>query len=261
MAEAIRVERDEALATVILDNPSKRNAIDAAMWRRLREVMQELSGDRQLRCVVLRGAGEEAFAAGGDIEEFVRLRATMEQALVYHQQWVAGALSAVRECLHPTLALIHGACIGGGLEIASQCDLRIAGASARFGVPIGRLGFTMAPAELAGLIELAGPAVALEILLEGRLLGAEEACRKGLVQRVVPDDRLDAEVGATARRICEGAPLAARAHKRMVRRMSARAAMPGAAQIPEAFGYLETEDYREGIAAFLAKRAPRFHGR
>ena len=261
MAEGIRVERAGEIATVILDKPERANAIDAAMWRGLREAMQALSADAGLRCVVLRGAGEAAFAAGGDIEEFLRVRATLDQALVYHQQWVAGALAAVRECLHPTVAMIHGACIGGGLEIASQCDLRICGRSARFGVPVARLGFTMAPAELSGLIELAGSALALELLLEGRLLEADEACAKGLVTRVVADETLEQETLATARRICAGAPLPARAHKKLVRRLAPRAAALDAAEIAASFAWLDSEDYREGIAAFLAKRPPRFRGR
>ncbi|GAB4165296.1 MAG: enoyl-CoA hydratase-related protein [Rhodocyclaceae bacterium] len=261
MPEGIRIERTAELATVILDNRERLNAIDAAMWRGLADAMHALSSDAQLRCVIVRGAGDRAFAAGGDIEEFLRLRSNLEQALVYHQQWVAGALAAVRECVHPTLAMIHGACIGGGLEIASQCDLRICAASARFGAPIGRLGFTMAPAELAGVLDLAGPAVALELLLEGRLFDAQEAFAKGLVGRVVADDELEQEALATAKRIAAGAPLAARAHKRLVRRLASRPLALAPAQIAESFALLETEDYREGIAAFLEKRAPRFVGR
>lgn len=260
MSEEILVHRDGVIATVTLNNPAKLNAVNASMWRRLRVVMEELSADERLRCVVLRGAGEAAFAAGGDIEEFLTLRDTLERALVYHEEWVAGALNAVRDCLHPTVAMIHGACIGGGLEIAGQCDLRICGRSARFGAPISKLGFSMAPGELSGLLALAGPAVALELLLEGRILGADEACEKGLVTRVVADDEVAAEAHATARRIAAGAPLVARAHKRLVRRLQVASPLD-ADELKSCFAYLETEDYRIGLEAFLNKTPPRFGGR
>ena len=260
MPEEILLARDSGIATVTLNNPLKLNAVNAAMWRGLRQTMEVLSADESLRCVVLRGAGNKAFAAGGDIEEFATLRNTLERALIYHEEWVAGALNAVRDCVHPTVALIHGACIGGGLEIASQCDLRIAGTSAKFGAPINRLGFSMAPGELAGLLALAGPAVALELLLEGRILGAEEALAKRLVSRVVADDQAEEETYATARRIAAGAPLAARAHKLLVRRLMPVAPPLSVEEIEDCFAFLDSGDYREGIAAFFEKRSPQFSG-
>lgn len=261
MPEAVLVARDGAIATVTLDNPSKLNAVTAAMWRRLREAMCELSADDSLRCVVLRGAGTKAFAAGGDIEEFATLRDTLERALTYHEEWVAGALNAVRECRHPTVALIHGACIGGGLEIAGQCDLRIAGSGAKFGAPINKLGFSMAPGELSGLLALAGPAVALELLLEGRILDAGEALAKGLISRVVADGQAEEAAYAAARRIAAGAPLAARAHKQLVRRLTPAVAPLSAEELKACFAYLDSEDYRVGQQAFREKKAPQFTGR
>jgi len=261
MAEEILLTRDGVIATVTLNNPAKLNAVNAPMWRHLRSAMEDLSADASLRCVVLCGAGDKAFAAGGDIEEFLTERDTLEKALTYHEEWVAGALKAVRDCLHPTVALIHGACIGGGLEIAGQCDLRICGRSARFGAPINKLGFSMAPGELSGLLALAGPAVALELLLEGRILGADEACEKGLVTRVVADEEAEREVYATARRIAAGAPLAARAHKQLVRRLTAVPQGLTFEEVKASFAFLDSEDYREGLTAFLEKRRPQFHGR
>jgi len=261
MAGVIHLSRAGFVATVTLANPGKLNAVDAAMWQRLRVVMDQCSGDHSLRCVVLRGEGDKAFAAGGDIEEFTRLRDSLERARVYHDGWVGQALEAIRDCLHPTLAMIHGHCIGGGLEIAAQCDLRLCGESARFGIPVGKLGFTMYHSELAALIELAGPAVALELLLEGRIWGAREAYEKGLVNRVVADAGLEEEAHASARRIAEGAPLAARAHKKLVRRLAYAVRPLDENEVLENLGFLDTEDYREGLRAFLAKEAPRFRGR
>lgn len=248
------------IATVTLFNPGKLNAVTAAMWQKLTVVMASLDALDDLRCVVIRGEGQ-AFAAGGDIEEFGSLRDTFEQAQVYHGQWVSDALQSIVDCRHPTVALIQGPCIGGGLEIAGQCDLRIAGDSAKFGAPILKLGFTMAHTELAGILALAGPAAALEILLEGRILTAKEAYEKGLVTRVLPDAEVEVEAYATARRIAAGAPLVARWHKQLVRRLAPAVLPLTEAEIQDNFAYLESEDYREGLKAFKEKRKPTFAGR
>lgn len=247
------------IATLTLNNPDKLNAINLAMWQQLSAHMAAISADNGIRCVVLRGAGDQAFAAGGDLEEFVTGRATLEQALHYHGE-VARALNAIADCPHPTVALIQGACIGGGLEIAGVCDLRIAGESARFGAPINKLGFSMYPGEMEGLLRLVGPAVVKEILLEGRILNAGEAYAKGLLTRVVADDQVIDEAYASARRICAGAPLVAGWHKQWIRRL-----LDGRPLSEEekaaSFAFLETEDYKEGLAAFLEKRKPVFKAR
>ena len=255
------VNRDGALATVALHNPAKLNALTAAMWQELRRAMEELSEADDVRCIVLRGAGTEAFAAGADIAEFAQVRDDARQGRVYHREIVFGALRAVAECRHPTIAMIHGPCVGGGLEIACQCDLRIAGESGRFGVPINKLGFPIAYDELAAVLPLVGRAVALEILLEGRVWDAREAFAKGLLTRVVPDSGLEAEAQATARRIADGAPLVARWHKQFVRRLMPQPAPLTEAEIEENFAYFRTEDYRIGYEAFLKKKKPKFVGR
>ncbi len=248
------------VAAITLTNPAKLNAVNAAMWRGLATAMQEIAADPGVRCVILRGAGDEAFAAGGDIEEFLTVRASVDDALHYHDELVATALTAIRDCALPTVAAIRGACIGGGLEIAGCCDIRIAGESARFGAPINRLGFSMYPGEMAGLLALVGPAVVLEILLEGRILSAPEALQKGLLSRVVADEAVFDEAAACAARICAGAPLVARWHKQWVKRLMSGAPL-GAEEKRAAFDFLATDDYREGIEAFLAKRTPVFKGR
>jgi enoyl-CoA hydratase/carnithine racemase len=258
LAGNILCERDGGIATVTLFNPDKLNALNAAMWQRLRETMSELTADESLRCVILRGEGA-AFAAGGDLEEFRTARANVDLALAYHEA-VGEALAAIESCPHPTVAAIVGPCVGGGLEIACACDLRIAGAGAKFGAPIMKLGFSMYPGELAGFLKLAGPAVAKEILLEGRLLNAAEAYAKGLLTRVVADAAVLAEAAATAARIAAGAPLVARWHKQWIARL-----MDGRPLTQDekraSFAFLGTQDYAEGLAAFLEKRPPRFTGR
>ena len=255
----VDLSRDGEIATLTLNNPGKLNAVNLDMWLRLTENMAILSVDRDIRCVVVRGAGNDAFAAGGDLEEFVTARTTLEQALHYHGQ-VAAALNAIAGCPHPTVALIEGACIGGGLEIAGVCDLRICNESARFGAPINKLGFSMYPGEMEGLLKLAGAAVMKEILLEGRILTASEAYDKGLVTRVVPDHQTVDEAYATARRICAGAPLVAGWHKQWIRRLQSGRRLSDDEKAA-AFAFLDTEDYREGLAAFIEKRKPAFKAR
>ena len=247
------------IATLTLNNPGKLNAIDLGMWRMLFENLAKIAVDRSIRCVVLRGAGNQAFAAGGDLEEFLTARATLDQALHYHGQ-VAAALQAIADCPQPTVALIQGACIGGGLEIAAACDLRIAGHGARFGAPINRLGFSMYPGELDGLLKLAGPAVVKEILLEGRILSAREAYEKGLLTRVVDDAGVADEAYATARRIGAGAPLVAAWHKQWIRRLQSGQPL-SEAEKAASFAFLDSDDYREGLAAFFEKRKPVFKAR
>lgn len=257
----ISVTKDNAVATVFIDHADKLNALTVAMWRDLARVMRELSADDALRCVVLRGAGDKAFAAGADIVEFASVRNTREQGVVYHRQHVHGALQAVAECRHPVVAMIHGACVGGGLELACLCDLRIAGESGRFGVPINRLGFSIAYDELVAVLPLMGRAAALEILVEGRVWDAREAYEKGLLTRVVADEQLAVEVQSTVDRICAGAPLVARWHKQFIRRLTPSAESLTAREIDDSFGYFETADFREGYAAFMQKRKPNFSGK
>lgn len=258
MDDCILISRDGEIATVTLNRPHKLNALTRGMWEQLGTAIRDLSADDSLRCIVLRGAGGKAFAAGADIAEFATERADARQAKVYGDL-IHATMQAVAQCRHPTVALIEGACVGGGLEIAAMCDMRICGTSSRFGVPINKLGLAMGYGELTGLLALVGRAVALEILLEGRVFTADEAFHKGLVNRVVADDQVEKESYALARRIAEGAPLVARWHKQFIERLTPRVDIPPA-EWDEGYACFDTGDYQEGVRAFLAKTKPGFKG-
>ncbi len=259
MTDQILVTREAAIATIAFNRPEKLNALTKSMWRQLAETVEALSGDDSLRCLVLRGTGGKAFSPGNDISEFETERANRAQAKSYGDL-MHRALGALKGCRLPTLAMIEGICVGGGLEIAALCDLRVCGRSSRFGVPINRLGLVMAYPEVAGLKDLVGRAAALEILLEGRVFGADEALQKGLVNRVVEDSEVEAEAFATARRIAAGAPLVARWHKKFLRRLEDPAPL-SETEMDEGYECFDTKDFEIGYQAFLAKRQPEFEGR
>ncbi len=259
MSDCIQVSKEGSIATVALHRPDRMNALNLPLWRSLEATFTALATDDSVRVVILRGSGTKAFAPGADIDEFDTLRATPEQAKAYDVVMRA-ALEAVKACPKPVIALIHGPCVGGGLELACCCDLRISARSGRFGIPIGKISVVMAYPELATVARITGPAVALEILLEARVFDAEEALRKGLLTRVVEDDRADEEALATARRIAAGAPLVNAWHKKFIQRLKGDSTPIAPAALDECYAFLDTADYREGMAAFREKRKPVFKG-
>ena len=259
MSGSVLLERDGAIATVTLSHPERLNALSAEMWKQLGSHMDSLNEDLSVRCIVLRGAGDKAFAAGADIANFAKERANSKQAKEYAGRFV-GSMRSLAECRHPVVAAIRGACVGGGLLIASQADIRICGEGSRFGVPVKNLGLVEAYDELQGMMRVVGRAATLELLLEGRIWNAREAYEKGLVNRVVGDGGVMDEARATAQRIAEGAPLAARWHKKFVRRLADPRPLTEV-EFDESYACFDTEDFREGVAAFLAKRKPQFKGK
>lgn len=247
-----------AIATVIMNRPEKMNALDRDMWRALGDTFLGLSERDDIGCIVLRGVGMRAFAPGADISEFDTCRRNADEAKRYDVT-MRRAFAAVRQCPQPVVALIFGPCVGGGLELACQCDLRISAESGRFGVPINRISVVMAHDEIAAIQRLVGPARMSEILLEGRVFGAREALAMGLVNRVMAESEAEAEAYACAQRITAGAPLVNRWHKRFVETIAQGGTVPPA-ESAEAYDFLDTQDYLEGVAAFKAKRKPVFTG-
>ncbi len=256
--DLITLHRDGPVATLTLNNPAKRNALTIAAWERLRDFVKELDEDATLRCVAVTGQGAH-FAAGADISEFPERRMNSAQAEAYGAL-LAETLDRLANLTHPTVAVIRGACTGGGLEIACCCDLRLAADDARLGVPINRLGHAFAYPEMAAALSVIPAPVVLEMLLEGRVFGAAEALEKGVLTRVVSAADLDDEAQATVGRIVRGAPLANRATKKILRRLLKPEPLTPA-EIKSGYALCDSEDYREGVRAFLAKESADFQGR
>lgn len=257
----VLVQRKGAVATVVFNRPAKRNAFHFAMYHEMHRLVLDLDADPSVRVVVFRGAGTEAFAAGADIGEFGARRAGSAKARVYAAAF-EGAMDAAEALGKPTIAMIAGACVGGGLEFATCLDLRIAADNSRFGVPIARLGLLVGYKEMRRLVRLVGPAPAMELLLTARLLDAAEAHRAGLVNRVVPLADLEATVYGVAEETAALAPLTHRRHKQILQTVLGDPGLRHLTPEEEArpFTCFDTADFQEGWRAFLEKRRPLFKG-
>ena len=244
------------IVEVSLNRPEKLNALTKPMWKELGKIFKKLSKDKNLRCIIIRGKGGKSFSPGNDISEFETQRSSSKLAKAYGVH-LHGTLRATQDCPIPTIALIEGICVGGGMEIASCCDLRICGESSRFGVPIKRLGLTMAAKELDALLRITSYSIAMEILLEGKIMSAEEAYKKNLVNRVVKDLEVETEAYKSAELISEGAPKVARWHKQFAKEILKTGKVSDKLNN---LGYkcYDTEDFKIGYKSFLAKTKPKF---
>jgi enoyl-CoA hydratase/carnithine racemase len=258
--DELRVRRDGAVATLTLNRPEKHNAITVAMWEALPGVLAPLAADGAVRVLVVRGAGEEAFASGADISEFERVRSGTAAARAYSAR-VAAAERALADFPKPAIAMIHGFCVGGGLEVALACDLRWTSTTGRFGITAARLGIVYGPGATRRLAGVVGTSHARDLLFSGRLVDADEARAMGLVNRVCAPAELESAVYEYARLLAERAPLAQRGAKAMLRQFAGEGSVTDHdidALIEAAY---ESADYREGVRAFLARRPARFEGR
>ncbi len=251
MSGQVQLALQGALAFVTLSHPGKFNAMSRLMWRQLREVFEDLQQRQDLRVVLLRGEAGH-FCAGGDISEYPGFRFDAASLREFHENDVWGGLNAVLDCDIPVLAQINGNCMGAGMELASCCDLRLAGRSARFGAPIAKLGFPMAPREAALVARVAGEVTAREMLLAAAVLDAPTLAQRGFLNRICEDDALEAEALAAAWAMSLLAPQAARQNKQTLRHLAT-------VQVPaDAYAYADTAEHREGVTAFMEKRQPRF---
>jgi enoyl-CoA hydratase/carnithine racemase len=255
MPGRVHLAIEHALARVTLSHPGKFNAMSRAMWRELKEVFLSLQAHGAVRCVTVAGEGGH-FCAGGDIAEYPDFRFNESALRDFHEEDVWGGLGAMLACDIPIVAQIDGNCMGAGVEIASCCDIRVAGTAARFGAPIARLGFPMAPREARLVAREAGMATAREMLLEAAVLGADEMKARGFLHAVLPDAEVAAEVQARSQRIERLAPQAARLNKQTLRSLGEGQAADDL--VGRAYRYADQAEHREGIAAFVAKRQPVF---
>jgi enoyl-CoA hydratase/carnithine racemase len=253
------VQKDDRIATVIVNRPERRNAFSIAMWMELTEIIKELDGDPRLRVIVITGTGDEAFASGADIKEMAHNYQSIVDGKMVHPARTATAV--VEGATKPVIGMVNGYAIGGGCELAIACDLRVAADTARFGIPSAKLGICIARNEISMLVELVGPSKAKDILFTGRMLSAEEALSIGLVDYVVPREELQEFTMGVARAISENAPLSVLYAKTTIRELKA----PHDTDVPHDDSYYSrlcfaSQDFQEGVRSFLEKRKPQFKG-
>ncbi|MBK6657658.1 MAG: enoyl-CoA hydratase/isomerase family protein [Proteobacteria bacterium] len=255
----LRIEREGPIGYVVLDNPARRNAISAGMWRSFPVLLEELGRDPSVRCIVLRGEGDIAFAAGADISEFESNRASDDGVRSYEAA-TSAAHHALESTLKPVIAQIRGFCIGGGLAVALSCDLRYCADDSQFAIPAARLGLGYGIHGHRRLVATVGHAQAREIMFSARRYDAAGALELGLVNRVLPATELDAWVRALAHDLAANAPLTQAASKAAI---NAAIAEQGDYEQCEALikRCMASADYREGRSAFMEKRKPKFEGR
>jgi enoyl-CoA hydratase/carnithine racemase len=254
-------EKDGSIGRIIFNNPARHNAVSLDMWQAVAQIMEDFENDPAIRVIVLSGAGGKAFVSGADISEFKEKRDSVEAAEAYAKVSET-ARTRLQETNKPTIAMIRGYCIGGGMATALACDIRIAAEGSKFGVPAAKLGLGYAYDGIKKLIDVVGPAFAREIFYTARQFTTDEALAMGLVNRVVPDAELESYVNNYCATIAGNAPLTVRSVKQIVREAlkdeSKRDMALCKRVVEECFA---SEDYTEGRTAFMEKRRPVFKGR
>lgn len=260
MSGRVELEISAFQARVTLSHPGKFNAMSRVMWRELRAVFESIQQHREVRCVLIHGENGH-FCAGGDISEYAGFRFEEASLRDFHENDVWGGLQAMLDCDVPIVAQIEGNCMGAGIEIASCCDIRIAADTARFGAPIAKLGFPIAPREAALVMRAVGELTAREMLLSAAVLDAAEMKQRGCLNQVLKLDALGAAVQERIQRISQLAPQAARLNKACFRALApVLLSQEATEKIADSYAYAASDEHREGIAAFIEKRPPAFQG-
>ena len=258
MSGRLRVEREGPIGRMVFDSPARRNAINGEMWRAIPGAMADFDANPEVRCVVLRGEGTVAFAAGADISEFETRRSSEDNVREY-DGLVDAAQRAIEDSAKPVVALIHGFCIGGGVEMALACDLRYAADTSQFAIPAARLGVGYGVHGTNRLVATVGHAAAREIMFSGRRYSAQEALAIGLINHLLPAAELDDYVRRLASELAVNAPLSIAASKRIINTViEARGDFTEEDALTARC--MQSEDYKEGRRAFMEKRTPRFKG-
>jgi len=261
ITDQLIAEKDGAIGRIAFNNPERRNAISYEMWQAMPPALEAFAADDAIRVIIVSGADGKAFSAGADVSQFESKRASKDATAEYNAA-VAQAVERLKSCDKPTIAKIEGYCLGGGLNVALSCDLRIASDDARFSIPAAKLGLGYRYGSIRTLIDIVGPAFAKEILYTARQFNADEALAMRLVNRVLPRAELNEYVESYAARIAGNAPLTVYAVKRIVTEAlkdSAARDLELCEQVVERC--FASEDYKEGRRAFLEKRKPKFAGR
>ncbi|HEX6295351.1 MAG TPA: enoyl-CoA hydratase [Burkholderiales bacterium] len=254
------VEKKGTVGWIVFNQPAKKNAINDAMWRGIPEAMARYDADREVRCVAFRGAGTEAFASGADISEFAKIRAE-RAAVSQYDGLLDRVLHSIQGSPKPSVAMIHGFCMGGGLEVALACDLRYCGRSAQFGIPAAKLGLAYSVEGHKRLLETVGHARAREIMFLGRRYPADEAFAMGLVHRILPDEELEKFTTEVIDTLVQNAPLSIANSKTQIEEYVKASGDPDHARMQAAIERCaKSADYEEGRRAFMEKRKPRFSG-
>jgi enoyl-CoA hydratase/carnithine racemase len=255
------IERETPIGWLILNRPEVRNALNLETWRLIASGIRELDSDSSIRVIVMRGGTPKSFISGADISEFRSQRGDDAQAQVYRAQ-LDDTLSTMISCSKPVIAMISGFCMGGGVQVALACDVRVAARGTRFGVPAGRLGLAYPIDGVMALMNVVGPANARDILFSARQFDADEAFSMGLVNRVLEPEALESYVREYAHKIAENAPLTVAAAKLTIREALKDPADRNARLLDDAVTRcFDSADYREGVNAFMERRQPKFAGR
>jgi len=257
MTDHIVVEHDDGIATVILNKPASHNAISLGMYRRIPEVFAEFDSDSSVKVIVVRGAGTRSFASGADISEFEEVRGNSTSAKAYNEE-VAAAEHAIERVTKPTIAMVHGYCIGGGCGVALACDLRFADERSRFGITPAKLGLVYSLESTKRLVDVVGPSRAKWILFSGQHVYADDALRLGLIDELVPADDLEKQTYEFARLITTRAQFSVRSAKRIVDLVLGGQTEDDEVTTGIRNSSFDTDDYAEGVRSFLEKRPPRF---
>jgi enoyl-CoA hydratase len=258
MGESVQLARQGAIARLVISAPQRKNALSVAMWRMLTQHLHALSTDAHIRAIVLSGEGAD-FCAGAHIGEFAQERYDSSSAMRYHEEIIRPALQTMLSCDKPLIAAIRGHCVGGGLELAACCDVRITDDSAQFGVPVLHRGFSLAPFEMACVLQAFGRSAITQLLFEGAIIPAAQALRLNLIHHLASPANFDQMLNTILARVLAAAPGALAQSKQLMRRVlysAALAAEPNA----QDYALLDSSDYQEGVAAFLEKRTPQFSG-